>query len=61
MISITDILSKFVIMKAVRDRSALAASKFGIEDVILKYGTLRAILTDRRTHFTVTMMNALFN
>jgi hypothetical protein len=53
MISITDILSKFIITKAVRDCSALTASKFVIEDVILKYGTRHAILTDRRMHCLV--------
>ncbi len=46
-ISITDILSKFVITKAVRDCSAFTASRFVVEDVIVKYGTPRAILTDR--------------
>ncbi len=59
-ISITDILSKFVITKAVRDCSAFTASQFVVEDVILKYGTPRAILTDRGTHFTATVMNELF-
>jgi hypothetical protein len=59
-ISLTDILSKFVITKAVRDCSALTASRFVTDDVILKYGTPRAILTDRGTHFTATMMKDLF-
>ncbi|CAF2749573.1 unnamed protein product [Rotaria sp. Silwood2] len=59
-ISITDILSKFVITKAVKDCSALTASKFLIYDVILKYGTPRAILTDRGTHFTAALMNDIF-
>jgi transposase InsO family protein len=59
-ISITDILSKFVITRAVRDCSAATAARFLTEDVILRYGTPQAILTDRGTHFTATMMHELF-
>jgi transposase InsO family protein len=59
-ISITDILSKFVIAKAVSDCSAATAAQFLNEEVILKYGTPRAILTDNGTHFTATMMEELF-
>ncbi|CAF5226122.1 unnamed protein product, partial [Rotaria magnacalcarata] len=59
-ISLTDILSKFVITKAVRDCSATTAVKFLINDVILKYGTPTCILTDNGTHFTAQIMNNLF-
>ncbi|CAF5193638.1 unnamed protein product, partial [Rotaria sp. Silwood1] len=44
-ISLTDVLSKFVITRAVRDCSAATAAKFLINDVILKYGTPTCILT----------------
>ena len=59
-ISITDILSKFVIAKAVRDCSATTATNFLINEVIMKYGTPTCILTDNGTHFTAQMMNNLF-
>ncbi|CAF4472894.1 unnamed protein product [Rotaria socialis] len=59
-ISLTDILSKFVIAKAVRDCSASTATKFLINDVILKYGTPTCILTDNGTHFTAELTNNLF-
>ncbi|CAF2145759.1 unnamed protein product [Rotaria magnacalcarata] len=59
-ISLTDILSKFVITKAVRGCSASTAVKFLINDVILKYGTPTCILTDNGTHFTAQLMNNLF-
>ncbi|CAF1483246.1 unnamed protein product [Rotaria sordida] len=59
-ILLTDVLSKFVITKTVRDCTASAAAQFLIEGVILKYGTSKCILTDNGTHFTATMMNELF-
>lgn len=59
-IALTDVLSKFVITKAVRDSTAATAAKFLMEEVILKYGTPKAILTDNGTHFTASMMNELF-
>ncbi|CAF4349571.1 unnamed protein product [Rotaria sp. Silwood2] len=55
-----NVLSKFVITKAVRDCSATTAVKFLINDVILKYGTPTCILTDNGTHFTSQVMNKLF-
>ncbi|CAF4600813.1 unnamed protein product [Didymodactylos carnosus] len=58
-ISITDVLSKFVITKAVRDCSAQTATKFLKEDVIAKYGTPKCILTDNGTHFTANIMAEL--
>ena len=59
-ISLTDILSKFVITKAVRDCTAATAVKFLTNDVILKYGTPTCILTDNGTHFTAEVINKLF-
>jgi transposase InsO family protein len=58
-ISLTDVLSKFVVTKAVRDNSAQTAVRFLKEDVITKFGTPRCILTDNGTHFTSSMMNEL--
>jgi transposase InsO family protein len=58
-ISLTDVLSKFVITKAVRDCTASTAARFLTEEVILKYGTPKCILTDNGTHFTASMMSEL--
>ena len=58
-ITLTDILSKFVIAKAVCDNSAQTAVRFLKEDVITKFGTPRCILTDNGTHFTSSLMNEL--
>lgn len=59
-ISLTDVLSKFVITRAVRDCTAATAARFVTEEVILKYGTPRHILTDNGTHFTAAMMSKIF-
>ena len=59
-ISLTDALSKFVITKATRDFTATTAARFIIDEVILKYGTPKCILTDNGTHFTASMMSELF-
>ncbi|CAF4311311.1 unnamed protein product, partial [Rotaria sp. Silwood2] len=59
-ISLTDVLSKFVITKAVRDCTATTAADFITEEDILKYGTPKCILTDNGTHFTAIMMSELF-
>ncbi|CAF3521698.1 unnamed protein product [Rotaria socialis] len=58
-ISLTDVLSKFIITKAVRDCTATTAARFFIYEVILKYGTPKCILTDNGTHFTARMMTEL--
>ena len=58
-IALTDVLSKFVVTKAVRDNSAQTAVRFLKEDIITKFGTPRCILTDNGTHFTASMMNEL--
>jgi hypothetical protein len=59
-ISATDILSKFVVTKAVKDCTAQTAARFIKEDIISKFGTPRCILTDNGTHFTASMMEELF-
>ena len=58
-IAATDILSKFVVTKAVRDCTAQTAARFVKEELISKFGTPRCILTDNGTHFTATMMEEL--
>ncbi|CAF2126492.1 unnamed protein product, partial [Rotaria magnacalcarata] len=59
-ISFTDVLSKFVVTKAVRDNTAQTVVRFLKEDIIAKFGTPRCILTDNGTHFTSTITNELF-
>ncbi|CAF3703503.1 unnamed protein product, partial [Adineta steineri] len=59
-ISLTDVLSKFVIAKAVKDCSAATTVDFLTKDVILRYGTPTCILTDNGTHFTSQHTNNLF-
>ena len=58
-ICLTDILSKFVITKAVHDNTAQTAVHFLEKDIVTKFGTPRCIITDNKTHFTSTMMNKL--
>jgi hypothetical protein len=58
-ISATDILSKFVVTKAVKDCTAQTAARFIKEDIISKFGTPRCILTDNGTHFTASVMEEL--
>ena len=58
-VCLTDILSKFVITKAVHDNAAQTAVHFLREDIITKFGTPHSIITDNKTHFTSTMMNEL--
>ena len=58
-ICLTDILSKFVITKAVHDNTAQTAVRFLKEDIITKFGSPRSIITDNKTHFTSTMVNEL--
>lgn len=59
-ISLTDILSKFIVTKAVRDNTSETVVQFLKEDVIAEFGTPRYFLTDNGTHFTSSMMN-VFN
>ena len=58
-IAATDILSKFVVTKAVKDCTAQTAARFIKEDIISKFGTPRCILTDNGTHFTASMTEEL--
>ncbi|CAF4243506.1 unnamed protein product, partial [Adineta steineri] len=58
-ISLTDVLSKFVVTKAVRDNSAQTVVRFLKEDIITKFGTPHCILTDNGTHFTSSVTNEL--
>lgn len=58
-IALTDVFSKFVITRAVRDCTADTAARFLQEDVILRYGTPKCILTDNGTHFTSSLMESL--
>ena len=59
-LSLTDVLSKFVVTKAVRDNTAQTVVRFLKEDIITKFGTPRCILTDNGTHFTSSLTNELF-
>ncbi|CAF0974507.1 unnamed protein product, partial [Didymodactylos carnosus] len=56
-ISLTDVLSKFIITRAVRDCTAETPARFIEEAVICKYGIPRCILTDNGSHFTSMMLN----
>jgi transposase InsO family protein len=58
-IALADLLSKFVITRAVRDCTASIAARFLQEDVICKYGTPKSLLIDNGTHFTSSMMENL--
>ncbi|CAF5015408.1 unnamed protein product, partial [Rotaria sp. Silwood1] len=58
-ISFTDVLSKFIVTKAVRDNKAQTAVRFVKEDIISKFGTPCCILTDNATHFPSTIMDEL--
>ena len=58
-IFLTDILSKFVVTKAVRDNTAQIAVRFLRDDIIAKFGTPHCIITDNGIHFTSTTMNEL--
>jgi transposase InsO family protein len=58
-ISLTDVLSKFVVTKAVRDNTAQTVVRFLKEDIITKFGTPHCILTDNGTHFTSSLTNEL--
>ena len=59
-ISPTHVLSKFVVVKAVRDCTAQTAARFIKEDIIIKFSAPRCILTDNGTHFTASLINELF-
>ena len=50
-VCLTDILSKFVITKAVHDNTVQTTVRFLKEDIITKFDTPRSIITDNKTHF----------
>ncbi|CAF1624172.1 unnamed protein product, partial [Didymodactylos carnosus] len=54
---ITDLLSKFVIVKATRDETSITAAKFFVEEAILKYGAPIQLLTDKGPHFIAQLFN----
>ena len=54
---ITDLLSRYVVAKATRDNSALAAAKVLVDEVILRYGCPNQLLTDNGSHFTAELFN----
>ena len=54
---ITDLLSKYVVAKATRDNTSLTAAKVVVEEVMLKYGIPKQILTDNGTHFSAKLFN----
>jgi putative transposase len=58
-IVLTDLLSKFVIIKPVRDCSSTTAVKFLVEDVMLKFGIPKEIITDNGTHFISSLFSSL--
>jgi transposase InsO family protein len=60
-IVLTDLLSKFTITKAVRDCTSTTASKFLVEDVMMKFGIPNEIITDNGSHFTSSLFEALTN
>ena len=57
-ISLTDYLSKYVISKAVSDDSAATAAEF-LVNVSLEFGPPHQLQTDRGTHFTSSVFNAI--
>ena len=58
-IVLTDLLSKFVIAKAVSDCTSTTAVKFLVEEVMLKFGIPKEIVTDNGTHFTSSLFDSL--
>ena len=58
-IALTDVLSKFVVTRAVKDNSARTTVRFLKEDIITKFGTPTCLMTDNGTHFTSSLMKEL--
>lgn len=58
-IVLTDTLSKFTFAKPVRDCTSTTAAKFLVEEVILKYGVPKELITDNGTHFTSSLFETL--
>ncbi|UYV77011.1 hypothetical protein LAZ67_14002809, partial [Cordylochernes scorpioides] len=57
----TDYLTKYVITKALPTSESMEVAKFFIEDVILKHGAPRELITDRGRNFTSSMISDLNN
>ncbi|CAF4897831.1 unnamed protein product [Rotaria sp. Silwood1] len=55
----TDYLTKWAITHATPDCTASTAAQFLVEKVILQYGTPRVLITDRGTHFTAQVFEAI--
>jgi len=58
-IVLTDILSKFVITKPVRDCTSTTAVRFLVEDMMLKFGIPKEIITDNGSHFISSLFTSL--
>jgi transposase InsO family protein len=56
---LTDLLSKFVITKAVADNTSTTAAKFLLYDVFMIYGVPLEIITDNGRHFSSSLYEAL--
>ncbi|CAF1320507.1 unnamed protein product [Didymodactylos carnosus] len=56
---LTDHLTKYVETNAISQPPAQDATKFVVEQVILRHGTSTCILTDRGTHFTAELFQIL--
>ncbi|UYV67832.1 hypothetical protein LAZ67_5002180, partial [Cordylochernes scorpioides] len=57
----TDYLTKYAIPKALPTSESMEVAKFFIEDVILKHGAPRELITDRGRNFTSSMISDLNN
>ncbi|UYV70710.1 hypothetical protein LAZ67_8000342, partial [Cordylochernes scorpioides] len=57
----TDYLTKYAITKALPTSESMEVARFFIEDVILKHGTPRELITDRGRNFTSSMISDLNN
>jgi len=55
----TDYLSRYAITQATRNCTAETAAKFLVNNVILKYGVPKQLLTDQGTHFMSNVFNAI--
>ncbi|CAF4445963.1 unnamed protein product [Didymodactylos carnosus] len=56
---VTDYLSKYVIAKAMPNNTATTIAQFIVEDVILKYGVPRKLITDQESHFKNELMGSI--
>ncbi|CAF1445403.1 unnamed protein product [Rotaria sordida] len=56
---LTDLLSKFIITKAVPDNTSTTAAKFLLYDVFMLYGVPFEIITDNGPHFSSSLYESL--